>query len=217
MPELYVAENRHRQSQWSKTSPDHGGAATRTKELVLLNGSCLPRAGHAIAPAMLSSLASSIGTSRRNVIRDLWNRLRYLPGGKRLFSRFIGMAAPYTGTIDGEVVDLRVGHAEVTMRDHRGVRNHLKSVHAIALTNLAELTGNIALAYSMPSDARFIVAGLSIDYVKKARGTIRGVCDCPVPTSSERREYNVVVSMRDESGDEVANATLRTLVGPKRG
>lgn len=95
------------------------------------------------------------------------------------------------------------------------MRNHLRCVHAVALVNLAELTGNVALAYSMPDDARFIVSGLSIDYIKKARGTIRGVCDCPVPASSERREFEVPVSMRDESGVEVARCVLRSLVGPK--
>jgi acyl-coenzyme A thioesterase PaaI-like protein len=103
------------------------------------------------------------------------------------------------------------------MRDRYRVRNHLQSVHAVALVNLAELTGNLALAYSLPDDARFIVAGLSIDYLKKARGTIRGVCDCPVPETSERREYEVVVSLRNEAGEEVARATLRSLVGPKKG
>jgi acyl-coenzyme A thioesterase PaaI-like protein len=165
---------------------------------------------------MLSSLVDPIGSSRHNVIRAFWDRAHAVPGGKALFSRFIGMAAPYTGSIDAKVEVLRSGHAEVVMQDRRGLRNHLKSVHAIALTNLAELTGNIALAYSLPDDARFIVAGLSIDYVKKARGPIRGVCDCPVPESSERREYDVLVSLRDEVGEEVARATLRTLVGSKR-
>ena len=67
---------------------------------------------------------------------------------------------------------LRAGYAEVVMQDKRAVRNHLDCVHAIALANLAELAGNVALAYSLPDDARFIVSGIEIEYVKKARGTI---------------------------------------------
>jgi uncharacterized protein (TIGR00369 family) len=139
-----------------------------------------------------------------------------VPGGKLIFSRLASEAAPYTATIRARVEDLRRGHAEVSMRDRYRVRNHLRSVHAVALVNLAELTGNLALAYSLPDDARFIVAGLSIDYIKKARGTIRGVCDCPVPESSERKEYEVLVSLQNEAGEEVARATLRSLVGPKK-
>ncbi|MGK3987293.1 hotdog fold domain-containing protein [Sorangium sp. So ce136] len=162
------------------------------------------------------SLASLTASSRRNVLRDLWDKLRHLPGGKRLFSATLGVMAPYTSTIRADIEVLERGRAEVTMRDRPGLRNHLRSVHAVALVNLAELTGNTALSYSLPDDARFIVTGLSIEYVKKARGTIRAVCECPVPDTSERREYQIPVSLRDATGTEVARATLRSLVGPKK-
>ena len=151
-----------------------------------------------------------------NVIRDAWDRLAPLPGGKQLFSRFIGFLVPYTGSMRPHVVRVERGASEVFIEDHRAVRNHLRSVHAIALANLAELTGNRALAYSVPDDGRFIVSKLTIEYAKKARGRITGTCDCPVPETSERREYVVPVTLRDESGDTVATATLLTLVGPKK-
>jgi acyl-coenzyme A thioesterase PaaI-like protein len=153
----------------------------------------------------------------RNLVREAWNLLAGIPGGKVLFSRFIGRAAPYTGSIGATVVALRTGHSEVVMADRARLRNHLASVHAVALVNLAELAGNVALAYSLPDDARFIVAGITIDYVKKARGAITATSDCPVPSSSARAEYAVPVIMRDGSGTEVARTTLRTLVGPKPG
>lgn len=150
-----------------------------------------------------------------NALREAWDRLSPLPGGKRLFSRAIGLAAPYTFTIGAEVVALERGYARVELRDRWAVRNHLRSVHAVALVNLAELTGNVALAYALPDDARFIVAGLEIVYVKKARGTIIAESTCPVPESAERREYAVPVEMRDAAGEVVARCTLRSLVGPK--
>ena len=151
-----------------------------------------------------------------NPIRTWWDRLRTVPGGRRAFSRMVGLAAPYTGTIGARVEELERGRSKVVMRDRPGLRNHLRSVHAVALANLAELTGNVALAYSMPDDARFIVAGMDLDYVKKARGPITGRCECPVPDSNERREYRVPVTLHDASGDVVVKATLRTLVGPKK-
>ena len=151
-----------------------------------------------------------------NIVRSAWNRLERLPGGKRLFSRLVGQAAPYTGTLGAQVCELREGYAKVTLRDRRRVRNHLGSVHAVALANLAELTANVAMAYTLPDDARFIVAGMSIEYVKKARGVITGESNCPVPQSSEKQTYEVPVVMRDAQGDEVARATLFSLVGPKK-
>jgi len=160
-------------------------------------------------------VGAAIAGGRRNFIRDLWDRCAPLPGGHRLFSRVIGWAVPYTATIHPEVVVLTRGRSEVLLKDRRRFRNHLNSLHAIALANLAELAGNLALAYSMPDDARFIVSRIDVEYLKKARGTIRAVCTCPVPESSERREYEVAVSLRDLQGEEVARTRLTTLIGPK--
>jgi acyl-coenzyme A thioesterase PaaI-like protein len=153
----------------------------------------------------------------RNLVRDMWNLLSGMPAGKIVFSRLVGRMAPYTGSIHATVTVLRTGYAEVQMPDRRAVRNHLDSVHAIALANLAELAGNIALSYSLPDDARFIVSGLTIEYTKKARGTITAIGEPPVPRSSARAQYDVPVVLRDAGGDEVARAVLRSLIGPKPG
>jgi len=160
-------------------------------------------------------LPSRIIAMPGNLIRELWDRVGHLPGGRSLFTRAIGLAAPYTATIGARVEVLSKGHAEVSLRDRRSVRNHLSCVHAVALVNLAELAGNVAIAYSMPDDARFIVAGIDIRYLKKARGTLRAVADCPIPSSSQRQEYQVPVRILDGADVEVARASLTTLIGPK--
>jgi acyl-coenzyme A thioesterase PaaI-like protein len=153
----------------------------------------------------------------RNLLRDLWNLLSGMPAGKVVFSRLVGRMAPYTGSIHATVTVLRAGYAEVQMRDRRAVRNHLDCVHAIALANLAELAGNVALMYSLPDDARFIVSGLEIEYMKKARGPITAVSEPPIPRSAARAQYDVPVTLRDGGGDQVARAVLHSLVGPKPG
>lgn len=169
-------------------------------------------------PAVLGKLLPpSLLDGRRNLIRDAWNLLAAMPGGRILFSRLVGRAAPYTGTIGASVVALRPGFSQVELADRKSIRNHLDCIHAVALANLAELTGNIALSYSLPDDARFIVSGMEIEYLKKARGTLTATSDCPIPPTSERREYDVPVSIHDAGGEEVARAVLRSLVGPKKG
>ena len=154
--------------------------------------------------------------SKTNVVRAAWDRLEKIPGGNHLFSRMIGRLAPYTGTMGAVVRELGDGYSRVTLADRKAVRNHLSCVHAVALANLVELTGNIALGYSLPDDARFIVAGMNLDYVKKARGTITGECRIPPIESNVKNEYDVPVTLRDPSGDVVVKGTLRTLVGPKQ-
>jgi acyl-coenzyme A thioesterase PaaI-like protein len=163
--------------------------------------------------ALLEQIAQPLAGSG-NTIRNLWDSLGALPAGSRLFGLLLGRAIPYTGSIHARVETLEPGFARVTMKDRPGLRNHLTSLHAIALANLAEYTGNLALAYSLPDDARFIVKSISLEYLKKARGTITGECRSPIPTNNERREYDLSVNLKDESGVEVARAILKTLVGP---
>jgi uncharacterized protein (TIGR00369 family) len=148
-------------------------------------------------------------------IRTLWRRFETLPGGRRLFSLALGRLAPYTGTIHPRVEELREGYARVSMRDRHAVRNHLRSVHAIALMNLAEVTSGLALTYALPEDARAILTGLSIEYLKKARGTLTAEAVMETPRTSERREYEFESRIYDDPGDLVAVARARWLVGPR--
>lgn len=151
-----------------------------------------------------------------NFIRDAWDRLQGVPFGTKIFSQLIKRAVPYSGTIDAEVVELRQGYARVVMKDRPQVRNHLRSVHAIALANLAELCGNIAVMYSLRDDQRFIVAGFDIEYLKKARGTMTAESLPPAVPGNERQEVQVEVLIKDDSAAVCAKVRLRTLIGPKK-
>jgi acyl-coenzyme A thioesterase PaaI-like protein len=147
-------------------------------------------------------------------VRALWERLERIPGGKRLFGRVLGRMAPYTGSIRPIVLELRPGYARIQMRDRRAVRNHLNSIHAIALMNLAEVTSGLAMLVGLPADTRGIVTGLSIEYLKKARGLLTAECETGPIDVGEEREVRLEAVIRDQSGDVVARATARWLVGP---
>ena len=126
----------------------------------------------------------------------------------------LGLMIPYTGSIHPRVLELRNGYAKVQMRDRRAVRNHLRSVHAIALMNLGEVTTGLAMTLAMPDGARGIVTGLSMEYVKKARGVLTAECTAPPFDATVSGQHDFRADIVDESGDVVARATARWLVGP---
>lgn len=150
-------------------------------------------------------------------LRSLWRRLSPLPGGRWVFNRLLGFMVPYSGSIRATVVQLDPGHVRVRLRDRRRVRNHLRSVHAIALANLGELSTGLALIGALGPEARGILTGIDVRYVKKARGSLEAEAQCEVPTVTETMDRSVEAWIRDESGDVVATVTALWRLGPARG
>jgi len=148
------------------------------------------------------------------LLRKAWEGLRHVPGGGKLFGKLIGRAAPYTGTISPEVVEVRRGYARVRMEDRKQVRNHLRSIHAVALVNLAEACSGLAFTFALPPRTRAILTGISIEYIKKARGVLEAECYPVIPETNERSEHEIEVVTRDEDGDIVTRARARWLIGP---
>ena len=98
---------------------------------------------------------------------------------------------PYTGTIRARVEELTPGHSKVRMADRRRLRNHLRSIHAIALANLGELATGLAMMAALPADARGIPMEIKVEFLKKARGEITAEGSCSVPDVSVRNEHPV--------------------------
>lgn len=116
--------------------------------------------------------------------------------------------APYTGTMKALVVELEPGRAVVELKDRRAVRNHLRSVHAIALANLGELASGLAASAAMPVGVRGIPVAITIDYHHKARGTLTAIGTADLPEVTEPTTAQVHADIRDTSGTTVSTVTV---------
>jgi acyl-coenzyme A thioesterase PaaI-like protein len=145
------------------------------------------------------------------------NTTNRLPFGGRLFSLFLGWYAPYSGSIGARVEALGVGEVEVSLLDRRKVRNHLKSVHAIASINLGEIVTRLAVLTAITDDMRGIVLGLRSEYKKKARGTLTATAFFELPEKMEdNTPFEVSCEIKDITGDVVATVTANWLLGYKK-
>ena len=144
----------------------------------------------------------------------LWRRLAPLPGGPWLFSKIFGFMVPYSGSVGPRIRVLEPGHAEVEIPDRRSNRQHLGSVHAIALMNLAEMTSGLAVMAGLPPTVRGIVTTLSMTYHKKARGTIRAVARVAVPDVRADCDFDAMAECFDPAGTLVATCNVRWRLGP---
>ena len=149
-------------------------------------------------------------TSLTETLFAFWRRLAPLPGGTWIFSRILGRLAPYTGSMGAHVTLLEPGHAVVQLSDRRRVRNHLNSVHAVALINLGEVATGLAVISQLPPGTRGIVTSLGAEYHKKARGLL--VADCrtgPFPATADPVDRDVSAEIVDQAGDVVAVISAR--------
>jgi acyl-coenzyme A thioesterase PaaI-like protein len=146
-----------------------------------------------------------------------WDRLQSFPAGDRLFSFALARIAPYSGSISARVEALSSGHARVSIKDRRKVRNHLKSIHAIALINLGEIATGLAVLSTIPDTMRGIVLGLEAEYVKKARGKLTATANFELPSEIEDNSpVRVTAELVDETGEVVTRVHASWLLGYKK-
>ncbi len=153
-----------------------------------------------------------MGLQNYNIVANaytLWCKLENLPGGHWLFSRGLRWNIPYSGSLGADIQALEPGYARVRLRDRRRIRNHLRSIHAIALANLGELCSGIAMMAALPEDKRGIVTSLTIDYFKKARGTLIAESRSTLPEIQGPTDFQVQAQIRDQSGDTVAQIKVQ--------
>ncbi len=124
---------------------------------------------------------------------------------------------PYFASIVPHVVRMEPGYAEVTVPKWFFVYNHLRTVHAIASCNAAEMAMGMLMEATVPTSHRWIPKAMSVQYLEKATSSLRAQARLEPPdfaSITEGTEIVVGVQVVDRAGTEVVHADITCWVTP---
>lgn len=147
----------------------------------------------------------------------IWQRFAKAPGGKWAFSKLVCLKAPYFSGIQPLFEELKPEYCKVRIAKRRAVLNHFGTVHAIAMCNMAELSGGTMTEVTVPATHRWIPKGMVVEYLQKASTDLVAVAT-PVEKNdwSVAGEYKVKVEVRDVNDALVFRALITMWVSPKK-
>ncbi|CAJ1508368.1 hotdog fold domain-containing protein [[Mycobacterium] burgundiense] len=147
----------------------------------------------------------------------MWQRLERLPAGTRLFSAAAMARVPYFASVLPHVERMEPGLAQVSVPNWFFVRNHLRTVHAIASCNAAEVAMGMLMEATVPRSHRWIPKSMTVTYLAKATTSLRATARLEPPdftAITAGAELVVPVSVTDRAGTEVVHADITTWVTP---
>lgn len=152
-------------------------------------------------------------------VLDLWKKTSALPLGDRIFSFAFSQKAPYFATIRPRFTVIEPHRAELVIRKRRGVHNHIKTVHAIALCNGLEAAMGALAESTIPRGQRWIPRGMEVAYTAKADSDITCIAETdPGQWAADASEgYDLPVRVRGvrQDGTVVVEGEIRLWVSEK--
>ncbi len=98
------------------------------------------------------------------------------------------------------------------------MHNHIKTFHAIAACNLAEIAMGMLAEATVPATHRWLPKEMTVSYLAKAETGLRAVAELPeLPEfGDEGFELPVPVTITDTRGKPVVTATITIWVTKKK-
>jgi acyl-coenzyme A thioesterase PaaI-like protein len=116
---------------------------------------------------------------------------------------------PYFSSIKPSIKELKMNRCVVFIKKRRAVTNHLNTVHAIAMCNMAELAGGLMTEVSLPQGKRWIPSGMTVKYLKKAKTNLRAIADGNELDWNREGEVEVPVRITDDNNELVFSAEIK--------
>jgi uncharacterized protein (TIGR00369 family) len=132
----------------------------------------------------------------------------YKSVGNEEYGKLVCEFAPYFSTIDPQFVDMKPGYVEICMKNRKEIQNHLGSIHAAAMCNLAELAGGSLTDTSLPDGKRWIPSSMNVRYLAKAKTDLKAVANGADIDWTTLDKLTIPVDLFDTSGRKVFAAEI---------
>lgn len=123
-----------------------------------------------------------------NQFTKLLSITKYLPSAARskILSKAFGKVVPYVGTtgICYETVD--PNQVVVSLDNDKAVQNHIGSIHAVAITLLAETATGFILGLNLPSNRVLLIKSYSVNFYRPIK---KGQIAAVASLSDEQRQH----------------------------
>lgn len=139
----------------------------------------------------------------------------------RATSLFMGRMVPYVGTSHLRIEEMTEERVVVVVPNHRHVRNHIRGVHAAAMTLAAETASGFVVGMNVPDDRLPLMKTIHVDFRKRLKGALRVEAWL---TEEQRKQIetepkgdvSVHVRAADESGQEPIECEMIWAWVPKK-
>ena len=132
----------------------------------------------------------------------------YKSVGNETYGKLVCELAPYFSTIDPQFMDMRPGYVEVCIKNRKEIQNHLGSIHAAAMCNVAELVGGMLTEISLPEGKRWIPSAMNVQYLAKAKTDLKAIAEGSGIDWTTPGRLTIPVDLFDTDGNKVFAAQI---------
>ncbi len=128
---------------------------------------------------------------------------------------FLSLLSPFNAHLGAKMLEWNDNACRILVKRRRGVRNHVKSIHAGALFTLGETCAGLVIIRNFPfAKFRPLMSDVSANFSKQARGDVVGECHIPPESIARMHEQcsvgeipfiEVVTNIRNEDQEVIAS------------
>ena len=135
--------------------------------------------------------------------------------GRWLFAQSICRRAPYFASIKPRFLELRPTLCRVSFANRKSVRNHLGTIHALAMGNLCELAAGMVTEVTVPTNMSWVPRGMTIEYLRRAESEVTATARLDKTEWTQAQNVAVPITVVDRNGTEVVRAVITMYVSSR--